>query len=268
MATSSIRQPRIKGLTEVAQKEYPNQQQRKKAIQRSIIRHYVTHNYTIDGRYMDITQVCDMIGMNEIELLGITNRYLEVTGNTLQKVNQEKLARVLISRAIFGVQGAAHASLEQLSILASSQNGEYRPFISGEVNRAIKNVLDSQKMVLEMAQSLMPKTPTISILNQNNQATVNHAYLGPDEAQKLIEAKTEQMGIKPGSEAHLQLLSGTSYQGQSLPGIIATSQDEEAFIAHTLKKRALEETGDLDTQQEREFRDFRIDTGDGDIEII
>lgn len=195
-----------------------------------------------------------------------------------------ELARVALFGSFFGVQEAAHKASEQLSILASSQAQEYRPFISGEVNRALKNMLDSQKLMMEMAQMLQPKTPTISILNQNQMAVQNHAYLSPDGAQRLVEAKVQDMGLIPGSDTHMALIGpsiglggingsqlGTTSGSQELtllPNIIANQDQEDELKAHIMKRRAMEENGEMAPKQEKEFRDFRIDTGDDDIEIV
>lgn len=249
-------------------------------VHKHVIKHYLANNFTIDGTFTSISGLAMYLGINEKTALGYINRYMTANDRQLKPMMDGGLARVAIFGSFFGVQEAAHKASEQLSILASSQAGEYRPFISGEVNRAVKNLLDSQKLVMEMANMLQPKQPTIAITNQNNMAVQNHAYLSPDGAQKMIEAKVQDMGLMPGSDAQLALIGPTMGFGNSddgheglpgltsLPNIIANSAQEDELKAHIMKRRAMEENGEMDTKQEKEFRDFRVDTGDGDVEVV
>lgn len=260
--------PRPQGLTNILSM-YHNHQADKENVVQYIVRHYIQSNYTINGTFYSLLELSNLTQVPESVLQAYINKYyenMELLGtNGSQLEAQQAWARGVQKMALnLGLEGT-HLAREQLLTLRLSQNGQYQPFMSKELNQAIKNYLDSAKTISEMAKSLQPSQPTISILNQQNQAMASHALLGPDEANRVIEAKLkETKGFEIGSDGHIQYLLNSGSLNSQLPEVVATFHQEEELMAQEVAKKAsmAEELNEKDIRSIHKFQDTILDDGD------
>lgn len=260
--------PRPQGLTNILNL-YNNKQIDKENVLQYIVRIYVQSNYTIDGTFYTLLELSNILNTPDSILQRYINKYyenMETIGQTQEALNSQMAwARGVQKMALNLALEGTHFAREQLLTLRFSQNGQYQPFISKEVNSAIKIYADSTKTIAEMAKGLQPSQPTISILNQQGIAVAQHAALGPLEAMKLIEAKmTETMGFEIGSEGHIHYLINSPALIQGLPEVVATSNQEQELMALEVAKKAskADELSDLDIRSIHKFQDSILDEDD------
>lgn len=255
---SKQRIPRIQGLTYLDKSN-------KKQVKKHILLHYIQNNFTINGVYMNLQQVANYIQVPMKEVMIDFQRLTDVINKRLGKLINEDTASGVIFQAQMGAWQTYHQATEQLNLLALSQNGQYQAFMSKEVNSAMSNVIQSMKLIADMAKLIQPTKPTVNVINNNNQAMISATYVGPDEALKLVEAQVAKSAqLQLGSEAHIRLLEASnSLYPDSIPNILSNAQSEEAIMAQTIKARSQKEADELSAMEERQFRDFKtVDEAD------
>jgi hypothetical protein len=111
---------------------------------------------------------------------------------------------------------------QQLHILLASQGGEYKAYISGEVNKALKLRLDSDKNIQELTKMLTP-APGIQI-NNTNEASVNNnvQHITSHQAVAMLDERLGE-SILESPEKIKALTDG--YNKKSLPDVTAWGED-------------------------------------------
>lgn len=232
---------RVQGVTNVLHL-YHTKQIEKQTVIRYIVKNYCSNNYMINGTFYTIQELSQALRTPESILQAYINEYYTNWSNTNQDDQLGLLARASLKSALFGSLESAQMALEQLSTLRFSQNGQYQPFISKEVNSALKNHMDAWKTVAELAEKLKPKAPSINILNQGGNAAIVHAQIGTTEALKLVEEKVKAMeNFQLGSPGHMAYLASKSLQSEDIPNVVATEAQEQEIMAQLAKQKALEE---------------------------
>lgn len=138
--------PRPLGTTELS-KQYNITKDNDHYIQleRNIIFSYIRNNFSYCGTYMNTEQFAFII-KSKFETI---QSYMIEYGKELSKGTKDLLGegndlfRAIFSKAFFW--GMENRSLvqNQLTILLQSQGNQYMPFISGEVNKTLKLMMDS-----------------------------------------------------------------------------------------------------------------------------
>ena len=235
---TKVRIPRPKGTTYLI---HNNEQ--KETIRRHVIKHYIDNNYLLNGAPASVTDVANYLDINATYIQQLINRYLKVQGRGYTNDDKDgtnmaktaELARGVIFQALKKSQQASEIAGLQAAQLFQEQGGKYVPFLSSATNHAISNALSAHKGLLELAQALQPKQPTISILNNNQVAQSTHLTLGPSEAQKMVEEYTSQVGI--GTPQHLQILAQNQDQS-SWPDITSNVMAEKILEEGFMGKKA------------------------------
>jgi hypothetical protein len=129
----------------------------------------------------------------------------------------EEAYRALLAMGIQNSLADRGLILNQAQDLLRSQGNRYQPFLSTAVNQSLKNLMDSQKPILELIKALNPQGG-ITINNNNQQA--QGQYMTTADAVKMIDKNRE--GLLQSPEAQHQL--GESYGVNDLPEVIATKQ--------------------------------------------
>lgn len=110
--------------------------------------------------------------------------------------------------------------LQQVDILKRSQNGKYVPFISAELNKALKLRLESSSSLQAIVRNLTGgNTTNIFTQINNHQSEDIQEGITIEEARQLIQ----EAQIKPLNEDVKQL--ETTYNLKSLPEVVATKQE-------------------------------------------
>jgi len=134
--------------------------------------------------------------------------------------NQQELLDGLLSEQLTWAIEDRMEVLQQVNILKESQNGKYTPFISAELNKALKLRLDSSASLQTIIKNLTGGGTTNNIFNQfNNVDNHTEQNITIEQARSLIE---ESMSKLPQSD-NVKLLD-TKYDIEALPVVVATDQ--------------------------------------------
>ena len=225
-----LRIPRTSGLTRMSQSLNDPTQTRKginrilQKIQDTILNRYVLDGYTLNGKLIDLYSIAEYIQLPIKKVLKkITKhvRQLSLMNNT----DTTDSYRALIGMALKGVIEASHITRQQVTTLQLSQGTKYVAYLSPALNSAIKNLIDSNRPLLEIAKLLQPNTiPAMFQINQNNTVQTNLTEsIGPNEAVKLIDERRDRdLLANPDAQANLYTKYLESHE--EIPEILATKQ--------------------------------------------
>jgi hypothetical protein len=148
--------PRPIGTTELGRQfNLTNDNDHYISLKENVIHHYIRNNFSYCGIYMNIETFSQLIKETPISI----QRHFISYGKELSKLNDDLTNkdqfRVLLNSALgFCLEDRALAA-QQLRLLLDSQGGSYAPFISGEVNKAIKLMMDSNTNTQSLLRSFM-----------------------------------------------------------------------------------------------------------------
>lgn len=176
----------------------------------------------MSNRYVSIDDLGIFLGITGYEVMRLMNRSLERMHRFFDKqAGDNTLARVMFLSLLKKSQEAQSLAEHQAHMLIASQGGEYRPFISGEVNRAIKNLMDAHKPILDTLKALQEKSPANIFINPtDNSQTQNQVFITTTEASKMLTDSPI-----PTLLTDETLLLGMGESLKDLPDVNAKSQD-------------------------------------------
>lgn len=184
---STLRIPRPLGLTNlvIAYKLDPTEEN-KQRINQHIVDSYINNGFTYNFRKMTVDELSKITGIPlPIILMNITR-----ATRTLARLSKpEQMAETIQSLLGLVIQNSMtdrSEIVEQLHNLKVSQGGEYKAFISREVNAALKLLMDSNVNILKVVEALNPGKTLIQINNTNQQPVDNINNVTPDKAVILI----------------------------------------------------------------------------------
>jgi hypothetical protein len=133
----------------------------------------------------------------------------------------QDLARAEIFRSLFWATETHSQAMKQAKILADSQGDTYKPFISGEVNKAIANLISAMKPHQELIKLMVPGSsgPTGTNININNNNSSAVQYLSPDKAVALIRENSLSLVLNPTAMPELGDIPDISARTQDLSKI-------------------------------------------------
>ena len=146
-----------------------------------------------------------------------------VCGSRLwDKEKHEQLIEGLIGEQITWALEDRMEIVNQVNILKASQNGKYTPFISAELNKALKLRLDSSTSLQQLVRSMTGGGGSINIFQQFNQQNNNveeAQYITIEEAREIVQ---QQAMLENKSEEAKYLEA--QYDMSALPEVVATKQ--------------------------------------------
>jgi len=194
MNTTGLRVPRPMGTTEKGLNHFKqNTDTTKQELIQHIINHYLTTNFTYCNKHYNIEQLSILLNIPMNIIMGQVHSYSTNIQDTMLDIGQPDTLRALLSLSFKYALEDRGRAIEQYSILAASQGGNYKPFISSEVTKALKLLMESGQAIGQ----LIPKSGgnTFNILNQPNgaQSPGQEGALTVDKAIMLIK----DMNIQP-----------------------------------------------------------------------
>jgi hypothetical protein len=140
------------------------------------------------------------------------------------KEKQEELLNGLLGEQLIWAMEDRMEMVNQVNILKQSQGGKYTPFISSELNKALKLRLDSSASLQSIIKSMMGSGGTYNIFNQFNQQnnidnSNNTQYISIEEARQLIQ-DTSKLEDKSAEIKYIE----SKYDLGTLPEVCATKQ--------------------------------------------
>ena len=277
MEIAIIRKPRPMGVTQLSI-AYQNTKSQEVLdnLYTYLVNQWYTNTGVVCGTHYDINSFASRYS---IPRTFISNFMMEtVCGSRLwDKDKQEKLIEGLIGEQITWALEDRMEIVNQVNILKSSQQGKYTPFISAELNKALKLRLDSSSSLQQLVRSLAGGGGSINIFQQFNQQNnqVNEAqFITIDEARELIQ---QQSMLENKSEEAKYLEA--QYDINSLPEVVATKQQgvdtsKEGLTLNKTEINAITDdyksTIELSSKEHHELRreiEQRIDPYEEDPEL-
>lgn len=241
-----------------------------------IINHWLMGNGMLCGIMYDINTFSTKTGI-DINYIRVFMRDRLLQSKLWDKERQEEMLQALLGEQVAWALEDRMEISHQVNILRESQGGHYTPFISAELNKALKMKLDSSTSLQSIIRTFMGGGTT-NIFNQfgdtqNNQLNQNQG-ISIEEARKII-LESQKIMDKP-QEAKLL---ADHYDLSSLPEVVATKQEgidttKEGLTLNTAEMRQITDdykgAMELSSREHHELRreiEANIDPKDPDPEI-
>jgi hypothetical protein len=197
-----IRVPRPLGTTEKGFHHSKHQSQESlQELQAHIIQHYINNNFLYCNRHYSIHELSIILKIPTKTIMAYTIKEGQSIRDNMDKVTSGESLRALLFMGIQSTLEDRSRALQQYSILSAAQGEGYKAFVSGEVNKALKLVMESGQNVLNIAKSLGGNGPTTNILINNG----DKAQEGTKEGDGFITVDQVVMKLKDGGHVPLSL---------------------------------------------------------------
>lgn len=271
--------PRPKGLTEIGHhmhkvKDIQDNEQPKQEFLNHILSHYINTGYKYCNQGYNIEQFHQA---TTIPIDIIHKRMLtigkDIYGTLNPNEGKNEILRAVVGHLFSETLGDSNRALQQYHVLAAAQGHSYVPFVSGELNRAIKLKSEATGAMLQLYKSLAGTKDLSTLIHEDTQtltgdkATTN--YLTTDKALELMDAQKPipllddadhkgalylEHGIEsmPEVNAHKQTGMDTSKEGLNFNQLAKVSEglindvDEDKPDSH-IDRRAHQVGKDLDS---------------------
>lgn len=193
--------------------------------QQHILSIYMQQGMVLNGETINLDQLALYLRLDKRKII---ERISIQADSLMGKEDSGQLGRALISMAILNSLADRGLIHQQALNLKQAQGEAYVPFLTSAYNDSLKNLLASNKPLIEIIKALNPTTPqgtSINIHNQNQQANSVPAgkAIGANEAVQLIAAEREGQTLLDSDVDKLKLLN-QYVTGHDLPEVIATKQ--------------------------------------------
>lgn len=188
---SISRLPRPLGLTNLCKEYHQNEtQQNKEKIYKFLITQFTLNGFRYTNISLSISEFSKIFNIEESTVLKEINELSMGLGSFS---NPDQINNTLKSIAslssLWAIQDKGLIS-NQIELLIKAQGNSYKPFISSELNKALKLGLDSNKNMMDLYKTLSGQTQNILNIFNNNQT--NNNYITPEQALDFIEDKRKR----------------------------------------------------------------------------
>lgn len=188
-----------------------------------VIHQWLLSNGKFGGKYMDVNTLSKITGI-PTDYIQCFMRDQVMNSKIWDKDKQEELINGLLGQTLAWALEDRLAIKSQVDLLRQSQNGHYTPFVSAELNKAMKMMLDSSTGLQSVIRTFMGggTTNIFNMFNQQNNVD-NHQENGIslDEAKQLILESNVVLNDKSKEARFLE----TKYDLMALPEVVATKQE-------------------------------------------
>ena len=224
--------PRPKGLTLTIQNynKHKSDLHYKKAID-IIALNYINNEYLVEGQPMNTYQVAEHYQVSFKMLSNAINKHVQEMASYISQEDLVAAHRSILGRVFLGSEKDRALIHNQLQRLLAAQGDGYRPYISAEVNNALKLMLASTKNLIDLSDRIIPKNTEILNIMVNQGETEN---ISVQDAIGLIRQEIQQALPSNGNKAlpeksTLQTIR-TTHNLDEMPNVKANTGDEGANI--------------------------------------
>lgn len=241
MEKNIIRFPRPLGTTALAI-QYQNN---KTAENKTALLNYIIHNWILsNGKFgntpMDISTLSRTLKI-DLEYIQTYMRDQILNSKIWQPELQQDLINGLLGQQLSWALEDRMEVIQQIEILKASQGGHYTPFISAELNKALKLRLDTSASLQQVIRAFTGgSTTNIFNLNQQNNVQQQNNFISREEAMELI---TESSGFLQDKSDQAKYLEG-AYDLKSLPQIVANEDTDYDGASFNVNRQELDEITD------------------------
>lgn len=216
------RVPRLMGITHLMVEFHKSDETTKmgilKRVQDFIIQQWFMNNGVILGSPYNMNQLAGFLGCPITSIQDFMRDRVLAT-KMWDKDKQEELLNGILGYQLSWVLEDRMDIQAQVDVLKRSQGDKYIPFISGELNKALKLKLESSSSIQAVVRNFMGGGTT-NIFAQFNQSNVQHEEgMTRAEAIEIINESQQTVPI----DKTLKYLEDT-YDVASFPEIVATKQ--------------------------------------------
>lgn len=247
-------------------------------ILNELIQHVVQHY--IDTGFKYCHQAIDLYSFSQYTNIDVTLIQQQMLARSKALINledpdtQQEHIRALISQTLSCALSDRNRALTQYEHLSKAQGQTYKPFISGEVNKALKLTLDTTSNLISLHKALVGNDASIVIKNNitteqtNNYLTIDKALtvlqqnspkaLAPGEPNALADGLYLEHNLDntPEVVAHKQQGLDTSKEGLSFGSMVELSDGKVDDIDNALEGPK--------THENRRAKELDIDLEDDD----
>ena len=188
-----------------------------------VIHQWLLSNGKFGGKYMDVNTLSKITGI-PTDYIQCFMRDQVMNSKIWDKDKQEELLNGLLGQTLAWALEDRLAIKAQVDLLRQSQNGHYTPFVSAELNKAMKMMLDSSTGLQSVIRTFMGggTTNIFNMFNQQNNVD-NHQENGIslEAAKQLILESNVVLNDKSKEARFLE----TKYDLMALPEVVATKQE-------------------------------------------
>ena len=188
-----------------------------------VIHQWLLSNGKFGGKYMDVNTLSKITGI-PTDYIQCFMRDQVMNSKIWDKDKQEELINGLLGQTLAWALEDRLAIKSQVDLLRQSQNVHYTPFVSAELNKAMKMMLDSSTGLQSVIRTFMGggTTNIFNMFNQQNNVD-NHQENGIslEEAKQLILESNVVLNDKSKEARFLE----TKYDLMALPEVVATKQE-------------------------------------------
>jgi hypothetical protein len=189
---------------------------------------------------MDINTLARTLGIT-IEYIQLYMRDHILTSKIWQPEIQQDLINGLLGQQLAWALEDRMEVMQQVDILKASQNGHYTPFISAELNKALKLRLETSASLQQVIRTLTGGGGNVNIFNLNQQNNVQqNNYISREEAMELITENAGYLEDKSDQAKYLE----QAYDLKQLPTVVANDGMENDGSTFNVNRQELNEITD------------------------
>lgn len=217
--------PRPIGTTEIGR--HYNKTKDKDILQ-ELIQHVVQHY--IDTGFKYCHNIMDLYSFSQYVNIDVTLIQQQMIQRSKALINlddpesQSDHLRAVLNSVLSCALSDRNRALTQYEHLAKAQGQTYKPFISGEVNKALKLTLDTTSNLTALYKALMGNDASI-VINNNNANNQNNTdnYLTIDKALTVLHQNSPK-ALTPGEPNPLAQGLYLEHQLGDTPEVVASKQ--------------------------------------------
>ena len=212
--------PRPMGTTALAvEYQKTGTEESKSNLYKYFVNQWFMNNGTICGKPYDSNQLCMVFNIAPSYLKEFIQE--TVIGSSIFSMNSDtQVIEGLIGEQLKWVIEDRMEAAQQVNLLRESQGGKYAPFISAELNKALKLKLESATAINNVIRNLTGGNSVniFTQINQQNNQQINQG-ISIEEAREIV---MESQKVLPKSE-EAKLLEA-KYAMDELPEVVAVKQ--------------------------------------------
>lgn len=214
--------PRPNGATALATEAHlTNSANLYKSFVDFMVNQWLLSNGFICGTQYDVQAFSRSLGIPPEEIR-IRMRDRLINSKVFDKDQQEQMLYGLMGELVSWTMEDRMKINAQIDLLTRSQGGKYTPFISAELNKALKLGLEAGTSLQGVLSKMMGggTTNIFNILQQNTDNSVTNNYVTQTEVLEILSEEQKQLD-KPKQARLLE----TKYDLEALPEVVATKQE-------------------------------------------
>lgn len=226
----SQRYPRPSGLTLLAkslQKASTEKESNrlKGDILKKTVSSYVNNGFTFMGKSTNINDIAFFLQVSPNRVMKEISRYSKTLASIADPKQTQETLQAMVGLLLQNAMNDRGKVQKQADMIVAAQKGKYKPFVSKEANAALKNLMESNKPLIELIKLLQGPGGTYIQNNVNNSdptgAEEVQEAITIDSAVALInEKKPGSLLEKPKDQEELLLKEFV----EDTPEVVATKQ--------------------------------------------